>query len=84
MKDSSEITRVNHLFVAGTHCQLLVAKMALTVWANIVIKHCHAILGRHEDNMLLESFMDLRNMSLSASSKLFPKEALEKVVEKLS
>ena len=36
------------------------------------------------DNMSFESLMDLRNIPLLGSSELFPKETLEKAVEKSS
>ena len=45
-----ESKKLKHLFVAGARCQLLVAKMASTMWANHL--KCHdAVLGKLQDNL---------------------------------
>ena len=50
--------------LAGAHCQLLVVKMASTLWANIILKRRDAVLAKVKDSMSFES-MDLRNSVLS-------------------
>ena len=70
--------RLKCLFVAGVYCQLLVAKTALPIWANLLLKHQDAVLGKIKDDISFESFMDLQNFLLSGSVKLFLKEAIEK------
>ena len=57
--NSSEDSRmVNCLFVAGSWCQLLVGEMALTLWANLILKRRDAVLTKVKDN-ISESFMAL-------------------------
>ena len=75
---------LKRLCVAGARCQLLVAKTASIVWANLVLKWRDAVLTKVKDSISFESFMDLRNLPLSGFSKLFPTEAIEKAIEKLS
>ena len=43
-----------------------------------------AVLTSVRDNISFELFMDLRNILLTGSSELFPKEAVEKAIEKSS
>ena len=57
-------------------CQLLVPKTASTLWANILVKV--------KDSMSFESFMDLRNSSISTGDKLFPTDVLKQAIEKTS
>ena len=64
--------------------QLLVAKTACMVLANVVLKHRAAVLVKVQDSVSFKSFMDLWSAELSGSAELFPEDALEKAVEKLS
>ena len=57
--------------------KFLVARAASTIWVNALLKHRDAILGKVEDSVSFESFMELRNTSLSGSMELFPHGALE-------
>ena len=43
-----------------------------------------AVLAKVKDSMSSESFMGLRNAKVSAGTKLFPAEVLDKAVEKSS
>ena len=56
----SEAQLVRRLSLAGAQCQLLVAKTASTVWANVVLKCRDTVLVEVKDS-ISESFMDLRN-----------------------
>ena len=51
--DFAEATKVESLFVTGSCCQLLVAKMSLTMWANLLPKHQDAALGKLNNDMSL-------------------------------
>ena len=84
LSSSSDHHKVKCFFVAGARCQLLVAKTVSTMWANLILKRCDAILAKVKDNILFESFMDLQNSPLSGSSELFPKDAAEKTIVKAS
>ena len=65
-------------------CQLLVAKTASTLWANLLLKCWDTVLIQVKDNILFESFKDLRNSPLYGSMKLFPMDAVELAIEKSS
>ena len=54
------------------------------LWTNLVLKRRDAVLAKVNDSIFFESFMDLCNDRLSASTELFPSEDLEKAVEKSS
>ena len=71
-------------FVAGARCQLLVAKIAPTLWFNALLKHQNSVLGNVKDNMSFNSFMELWNASLSDSPDLFPRSTLGKMGGKSS
>ena len=60
------------------------AKMASTFRAILILKRRDAASTKVKDDIPFESFMDLRNAPLSGSSELFPKEAVEKAIEKSS
>ena len=88
---SSHVSRfVQWLCLAGAWYQLLVDKAASTVWVNMVLKRCDAVLVKVKDSISFESFMDLGNFKVSARliflSLLLrsPADALERVVEKSS
>ena len=83
-KSSSEAQLVRRLCLAGSRYQLLVAKTASTVWANIILKRCDTVLAKVNDSISFESFMGFRNAKLSDSIELFPADVLGKAVEKLS
>ena len=68
--------KLKRLFVAGAHCQLLMAKTDSTFWANVLLKCQDAVLGKVNDNMSFNSFMD--------SHDLLCRLALDKVVQKSS
>ena len=57
--------KFKHLFVTDTRCQLLVAKTALTMWANLLLKHSNTVLAKIKDNISFKCFMDLQNSPLS-------------------
>ena len=80
VKSTDDACLVRCLSLARARCQLLVAKTALTLWANVMLKHRDAVLARVEDLMSFESFMDLRNAESSARSELFPRVAESEVV----
>ena len=69
LKSTNDTQLVRRLSLAGARCQLLVAKTASTLWANIILKCWDAVLAKVKDSM---SFMDLRNAKVSAGSELFP------------
>ena len=80
MHDISERAKVQFPFVACARSQLLVAKTASTIWANLVLM-CHStVLEKVKDNISSESFIELCNASLSGltTGKLFPHGALER------
>ena len=78
LKSSQEVRLVKWFCLAGAGCQLLVAKTASTVWGNVILKRCDAILAKVKDSISFEPFMDLRNSKLSGSTELLPAEAVEK------
>ena len=81
---SSDTLLVCRLSLADSRCQVLVAKTASTLWANIVLKRREAVLAKVKDSISFESFMDLRNARLSSSTELFPADVLERAVERSS
>ena len=84
LQSSGDAHLVRHLSMTGTRCQLLVAKTASTLWANLVLKQRDTVLAKVKDSVSFESFMDLLNVRLSSSTELFPAEVLEKAVGKSS
>ena len=52
LNSSSEVRLVWQLSLAGTRCQLLVAKTISTVWANLVLKCRDAVLVKVTDSYL--------------------------------
>ena len=78
---SSDACLIHSLSLAGARCQLLVAKMASTMWTNLVLKRRDSVLAKVKDSISFEFFMDLRNARLSNFTKLFPVDILEKAVE---
>ena len=79
LSSCSDSHKVKHLFVAGARCQLLVAKTASTMWGNLILKRCDAVLVKVKDN-ISDSFMDLCNSPLSCSSELSSKAVVEKAI----
>ena len=51
LSDSSNLKKIKHLFVAGTYCQLLVAKTASAIWVNLLLKCHNAMLENLKGNM---------------------------------
>ena len=51
LKSSSDVRLVLRLSVAGARCQLLVVKMASTLWANLVLKRRDAVLEKVKDSI---------------------------------
>ena len=84
LQSSSDTRLVHRLSLAGARCQLLVAKKASTLWANLVLKSSDTVLAKVKDSYLLRVFMDLCNAWLSSSTKLFSADVLEKAVERSS
>ena len=78
LKSSSDARLVCRLSLAGARYQLLVVKMASTLWANLVLKRHDTVLAKVKDSISFKSFMDLRNARLSNSTKIFPEDILEK------
>ena len=83
-QSSSDARFVCRLSLVGTRCQLLMAKTASTLWANLVLKRHDTVLAKVKDSISFESFMDLHNARLSNSTELFPADILEKAVERSS
>ena len=71
------------LLTFGARCQLLVAETASTMLANL-LKCRDTALAKVKDNISFESFMDLRNSSLSDSSELSSKDVVKKAIVKAS
>ena len=67
--DSMEAMKLNYLFVVDARFQLLLAKTASTMLANLLLKCCDVVLGKLRD-ISFESFMNLCNAPLSGSSEL--------------
>ena len=84
LKSTKDARLVCRLSLAWARCQLIVAKMASTLWANVILKHCDAVLAKVKDFMSFESFMVMRNAKLSLGADLFPAKVLDKAVEKSS
>ena len=51
LKSTDDARLVSHLSLAGARCQLLIAKTASTLWANIVLKRRDAVLAKVKDSM---------------------------------
>ena len=81
-KSTSNACLVRRLSLTGARCQLLVAKMASTLGANLVLKRRNVVLAKVKDSVSFESSMGLQNARLSSSTTLFPVYILEKAVEK--
>ena len=64
-KSTNDGRLVRRLFLAGARCQLLVVKTASTPWVNVILKRRDAVLTTVKDCMSFESFMDLRNSTIS-------------------
>ena len=79
LKDSKILSHL--LIVAGARCLLLVAKTTPTLSASLILK-CRDVVSTKVKDNIFESFMDLRNAPLSGSSEFFPKDAVEKAIEK--
>ena len=84
LKSTDSSWFVRRLSLARARCQLLVAKMATTLWANIILKRRDAVLAKVKDSMSFESFMDLQNSSVSTGNELFPHDVLQQAMEKAS
>ena len=82
LKSADDARHVCHLSLARAGCQLLVAKTASTLWANVILKHQDALLAKVKDSMSFESCVDLRNAKIFAGSELFRTEVLENAVKK--
>ena len=76
LSSSEDLKKIRRLFITGAHSQLFVAKTATTSGQT-----CYSNIACRDN--ISESLMDLQNSSLW-SSELFPKEAVEKAVEKSS
>ena len=72
LKSADDARLVRCLSLASARCQLLVAKTASTLWANVILKHRDAVLAKVKDSMSFESYMDLRNAKISSGEELFP------------
>ena len=68
LKSTDEGSLVRCLSLAGARCQLLVAKMALTQWANVTLKRRDAVLAKVKDSV---SFLDLKNLLISTGEGAF-------------
>ena len=66
----------------STTCLLLVAKTALTLLANPILKRWDAVFAKVTDSISFELFVDLRNAPLSGLSGSFLKEAVKRAFEK--
>ena len=71
----------HHKVKAATRCQLLVAKTASTMWANLILKCRDAVLDKVKD-YISEFFMGLWNFLLSGSFELFPRDTVKKIIVK--
>ena len=49
LQSTKDSRLVHRLSLAGTRCQLLVAKTASTLWANVVLKRRDAVLAKVKD-----------------------------------
>ena len=84
LKSIDDARLVYWLSLAGARCQLLVTKMALTLWANVILKCRDAVLTKVKYAVSFESFMDLRNSTISMGEELFLTDVLDKAIEKSS
>ena len=57
LKSTKDAHLVCHLTKAGARCQMLVAKMASTLWANVILKQCDAVLAKVKNFTSFESLM---------------------------
>ena len=58
LKSTKDAHLVCRLSLAGAKCQLLVTKMALTLWVNVILKRRDVVLGKVKDSISFESSMD--------------------------
>ena len=72
------------VYVVGARCRLLVARTSSSIWVNLLLKCRDAVLGKLKDNVSFDSVMELCNTAPSSSYDLFPRDSLDKVVEKSS
>ena len=84
LKSTDDARLVHRWLLAGARCHLLVAKMASTLWANVILKQRDAVLAKVKDSVSFESFMDFRNSKISMGEELFPTDVLVKAIEKSS
>ena len=84
LKSTDDGRLVHRLSLAGARYQLLIAKTALTLWANIILKRMDAVLAKVKDSMSFESFMVLRYSKISVGNKLFRMDVLNQAIEKAS
>ena len=84
LSSSGDHHKVKRLIVARASCQLLVAKTASTMWANLLLMRHDTVLAKVKDNVSFEFFMNLRNSPLLNESELFPEDAVEKAIVKAS
>ena len=68
LKSTDDVHLVRHLSLAGARCQLLVAKTASTLWADVVLKCRGAVLAKVKDSMSFQFFIDLRNTKISSGA----------------
>ena len=84
LKFTNDGRLVRCLTLAGTRCQLLIAKTASTLWANIILKMKDMVVAKVKDSVSFESFVDLRNYKISTGDELFPTDVLNLAIEKVS
>ena len=84
LKSTNDGRLVRRLSLAGARCQLLVAKTASTLWANISLRAGMWSWLRSRTLMSFESFMDLRNSTISLGDTLFPVGVPKLAIEKAS
>ena len=81
LKSAVDTCLVHRLSLAGVRRQLL-AKTALTLWANVVLKRRGTVLAKAKDSVSFESFMNLCNANISSGTEVFPADVLDKAVVK--
>ena len=54
LSHSRDLQKVKHLLVMSTHCQLLVAKTASTVWTNLLLKCSNTVFGQDQRSFFLQ------------------------------
>ena len=84
LKSTDDGSLVRRLSLAGARCQLLVAKMASTLWTNVILKRKDAVLAKVKDSMSFEFFIDHRNSTISTGDELFPPDVLKQAIKKVS